>query len=71
MFSISFRIPIDVLGTRQYVNGSTFSAKRLKPGTVISVVDKTWASSYNGIDAEVIESNRTQRDPDTFKWGIV
>lgn len=71
MFAISFRIPIDVLGTRQYINGSTLYHERLKPGTIISVVDKSWVSSYNGIDAEVIQSNGSQRSHDSFKWGII
>ena len=71
MFAISFRIPVDILGIRLYINGSTFYHERLKPGTVISVVDKSWSSGYNGIDAEVIQSNASHRDHDSFKWGVV
>lgn len=73
MYAVSFRIPYEILGQRAYVNGSLHSSTSLEKGRFISVVDKTWSPGYNGIKAEVIESNRTQRhssDP-AFKWRFV
>lgn len=71
MFTISFRIPFYVLGTRHYINGSALYREWLKPGTIVSVVDRSWSSGYNGLEAEVVRSHGSQRTHDSFKWGIV
>lgn len=77
MFTVSIRIPFQVLGTNQYVNASLIYHEALPKGKVISVVaasealDKAHVSGYSGfIKAEVIESVKTTRNPDSFLWRI-
>ena len=66
MYSISFRIPIFLLGTTQYVNGSALSAYPIDAKKYITV-----ETTINQAVAEVIMSAPTTRTSDTFKWKIV
>lgn len=69
MYAVSFRIKVAEVPGHQifYLNGSTNSTKKYKKGEVIEV------SERNGpyfAEAEVIETNGTTRDPETFRWEI-
>lgn len=71
MFSVSIRIPFQVLGSNQFLNGSLIYHEALPKGKIVNVVDKTYVSGYSGvIKAEVIESVKTQRAPDSYLWRV-
>ncbi len=65
MYVISFRIPFNVLGTTQYVNGAGFSTRAHKPGKFVHVMN----DDVSGIVAEVIDSRPTKRTD--FPWTLV
>lgn len=71
MFSVSFRILVGAInGAKIYVNGSASSPTALKRGTIIEVRGNGLSDAIAEV-ATVIESNGTQRHPNSYQWEIV
>ena len=57
-------------GANIYINGSASSATALKKGTTIEVRGNGLPDAIAEV-ATVIESNDTQRQPNSYQWEIV
>lgn len=67
MFSTSFRIPFDVFGKTQYINGSCQTQNAVAKGAGIVVAH----AKYGSASAEVIESRATHRQWLDYDWKLV